>query len=279
MSKVSVVIPCYNYADYLPETVKSCVRQTLHDLEIIIVNDGSPDNTKAVALDLIRQFPERDIRLINQENQGLSASRNNAIQQCAGQYVLPLDADDLMEPEMAEACATLLDQNPDIGVAYTKCRYFGEVNKIPDWVRPYDFGLLCVKNILCYASMYRKEAWEDAGGYYEKMRWGYEDWEFWVRTGRLGWRGRLIDSPLFLHRIHGKTMYAGAFERDLELKARIILNNRACYSDAGIGWAKEVEARGLTEELARNPCWEASKAVLNGHIPEVIKTAKGTVKR
>ena len=101
MSRVSIIIPCYNYADYLTETVKSCVRQTLDDLEIIIINDGSPDNTEAVALDLISQFPERDIQLINQENQRLSASRNNAIRQCTGQYVLPLDADDLFEPEMA----------------------------------------------------------------------------------------------------------------------------------------------------------------------------------
>src|SRR5262245_60439055 len=92
---VTIVIPCYNQARYLPETVASVVGQTFDRWEAVIVDDGSSDDTSAVARGLIERYPGRRISLISQANQGLGASRNIGIAATYAPYVLPLDADDL----------------------------------------------------------------------------------------------------------------------------------------------------------------------------------------
>ncbi len=252
---VSIIIPCYNYGHYLAAAVASCVDQTWNDLEIVIVNDGSSDATQQIAEDCIQRYPDRQIRIIHQENSGLSASRNNAIALSTGEFILPLDADDLFEPAMVEKCARLLMNDAEASIAYTGCRYFGDVDKIPGWIRPWNFRLLCEKDILCYASMYRRNLWETIGGYSLDMDKGYEDWEFWIRAGRYGFAGKLINEPLFLHRIHGRTMHAEAQEHGLELMAKIALNNRDCYSRETLYWAKRVNASGVTEQLNKHSVW------------------------
>ncbi len=229
--RVSVIIPCYNQATLLGQAVDSCLAQTWESMEIIVVNDGSPDDTAAVAGRLAQEHAGRVV-VLDQPNQGLAAARNNAVAASRGEYILPLDADDMFEPDMVRACAGLLDARPDLGIAYTLCRYFGDVESVPTWVVSWDPGLLCVKDILCYASMYRRELFDAIGGYRTDMEWGYEDWEFWVRAARHGWTGELIERPLFLHRLHGRTMYTGALERDAELKARMVAGNEACYDEA-----------------------------------------------
>lgn len=254
--KVSIIIPCYNYGNYLAEAVESCVDQTWVHTEIIIVNDGSTDNTKFVAQTLIDKYPEKTIKLIDQKNMGLPISRNNAVAMSTGDYILPLDADDIFEPQMCEQCVNLLETEPEVSIAYTACRYFGDVDKIADWIRPWDYRSLCKKDILCYASMYRRDLWERIGGYSPGMSGGYEDWEFWIRAGRNGFSGKLIPEPFFLHRIHGHTMYDRAFLRDIELKSKIVINNQACYSQETILWATEVEKTGVTEYIKQNFVWE-----------------------
>jgi glycosyltransferase involved in cell wall biosynthesis len=255
---VSIIIPCYNYGHYLKVAVDSCIHQTWKNIEIIVVNDGSPDDTKRVAEACIEKYSKFKIRLINQENMGLSASRNNAIALSRGDYILPLDADDLFEPYMVQKCVALLENQREIAIAYTGCRYFGDMDKISDWIRPWNFRLLCDKDILCYASMYRRNVWEFIGGYGLDMAIGYEDWEFWIRAGRHGFSGRLISEPLFLHRIHGKTMHGEAVLHDLELKSKIALKNPDCYSSETLSWAKEIEKSGVTEYIKQNFVWNVA---------------------
>ena len=259
--KVSIIIPCYNYGQYLQDAVKSCIDQTWTNFEIIIINDGSSDNTLDVAKACREKYSNYNVSVINQENQGLVSSRNNAIIISSGEFILPLDADDLFEPGMIECCVNALLTNPKASICYTNCRYFGDIEKIPDWIRPWDFAQLCEKDILCYASMYRRRVWDETNGYSDLMNNGYEDWEFWIRAGRHGFKGLYIDSPLFLHRIHGRTMYAKAFEKDLELKAKIALNNSECYSEETLYWAKAVMKKGLTDDLRRNFVWKINEEI------------------
>ncbi|KAF0219373.1 MAG: hypothetical protein FD174_2072 [Geobacteraceae bacterium] len=236
---VSVVIPCYKQACYLPEAVESVVNQTFMQWECIIVNDGSPDNTSDVARQLIARHPDKNIRLIEKANGGLADARNAGIKGAKGKYILPLDADDKIHPDMLAKTVALLDANPDIAIAYTDLIHFGHVNRHIQ-AAEYDFNKLCLGNQLNYCSLYRREAWEAVGGYNTNMVWGYEDWNFWVGCGEKGFIAKRIPEPLLHYRVKEASMFTKAIEHDAELKAQIALNHPRLYTEETIRWAKKV---------------------------------------
>ena len=237
--EVSIIIPCYNHAHYLPEAVGSVVNQTFTHWECIIVNDGSLDNTPRIANSLIMQYSEKRIRLINQGNKGLAEARNAGIKASKGKYILPLDADDLIHPEMLQKMVNLLNEHSEIAIAYTDVKHFGSANRII-CAGEYDFKRLCLQNHLNYCSLYRREAWESAGGYNPNMVWGYEDWDFWISCGEKGYYGKRISEPLFMYRVKETSMYTKALEHHSELMARIILNHPNLYDPQLISEAKKI---------------------------------------
>ncbi len=120
--KVSVIVPCFNYAHYLPFTLESVSSQTYQNWECLIVNDGSVDNTESVAMDFVR----RDNRfiLINQVNKGLSEARNTGIRNCSGELVLFLDSDDLIhEGKLKHSVGIFLEQ-PHCNIVYGNSYFF-----------------------------------------------------------------------------------------------------------------------------------------------------------
>ena len=165
--RVTVVIPCYRQAEFLSDSVASVCAQSFVDLEIVIVDDGSPDDTAEVAERLAAAYPNRRIRLLRQANQGLSASRNNGIAAAAGEYVLPLDADDLIAPTFVEDCVRVLDARTDVSIAYGTQRYFGELNEFPP-MPEYDLALLTRRNLFPCTALVRRQAWTEVGGFDEQ---------------------------------------------------------------------------------------------------------------
>jgi len=250
--EVSIIIPCYNQAHYLPEAVGSVVNQTLTHWECIIVNDGSGDNTPRIANSLIMQYSEKQIRLINQENKGLAEARNTGIKASKGKYILPLDADDLIHPEMLQKTVSLLKTHPEIAIAYTDVKHFGSANRIV-CAGEYDFKRLCFQNHLNYCSLYRREAWESAGGYNPNMVWGYEDWDFWISCGEKGYYGKRFSEPLFMYRVKETSMYTKALEHHSELMARIILNHPSLYDQKHALEAKLILDQCSTGKLKTDP--------------------------
>jgi glycosyltransferase involved in cell wall biosynthesis/MoaA/NifB/PqqE/SkfB family radical SAM enzyme/predicted SAM-dependent methyltransferase len=236
-SLVSVIIPCYNQAQYLPEAVESVVNQTYQNWECIIVNDGSPDNTSDVTRELIAKYPDNKIILLEKPNGGLADARNFGIRHSKGKYILPLDSDDFMKPERIEKMVALLESDKGIAIAYTDAAHFGSVNKIVNECE-YDFGRLRFENHLNYSSMYRREAWDAAGGYNTNMKKGYEDWDFWISCGEKGFYGKRIPEPLLMYRVKESSMYTEALESHDELVARIILNHPLLYEEKDVAAAK-----------------------------------------
>ncbi len=232
--KVSVIIPCYNYGKYLLETVESVLKQTYKDFEVIIINDGSPDNTREVAEGLISQNPEFSIRLINQRNSGQPAiSRNRGIAAAYGEYILPLDGDDMIAPEYLEEAVRILDNDPDVDLVYPD-----QLHIYPDKTRIYGFGdwdpaKLARENYLPYCSMYRKSVWEEVGGYRTNVV-GYEDWDFWIGCAENGLQGCRLPKPYFIYRRHESGLYNTTEDRDELLRAQIKLNHPVLYSEAEI---------------------------------------------
>ncbi|RCK71812.1 MAG: putative N-acetylgalactosaminyl-diphosphoundecaprenol glucuronosyltransferase [Ignavibacteriae bacterium] len=236
---ISVIIPCYNYARYLPEAVESVINQTFQDFEIIIVNDGSTDNTQSVAESLIKKYSQYKIRLINQENSGNPAiSRNRGIKLSAGKYILCLDADDKLAPTMLEECLNVLKTTPEVAIVYTdRLDFDGEDSVV--LAKDYNFEKLKYENHISYCALFKKEVWEKVGGYRTNVI-GCEDWDFWIAAGSRGFYGYHINKPLFHYRKHSSGVYQQALRNMRLLKAKIILNNPQVYSEKEILEAKNI---------------------------------------
>lgn len=254
ITKVSVVIPCYNYGKYLVDAVESVLGQTYDDYEIIIVDDGSNDTETIEVLDKINEV-HPEILMVRQENQGVSAARNNGIKSSKGEYILILDADDKIEPEMLMKCVEEIEKDAEIGFIYTNVKYFGEY----DFVlrkQEYSFYDLLLANYIVVASLFRKKAWEDVGGYDEKMKNGFEDWEFFIRMGKNGWFGRLIKEPLFCYRKHGKSVNYEAAKKHEEIISYIREKHADIYSEENLNmlkkkWNSESFFAGIWKTITR----------------------------
>ena len=196
---VSVVIPCCNYGHYLAECLDSVFAQTYQDLEVIVVDDGSTDNTSEVC----GRYSK--VRYVKQENRGLSAARNTGIRHAKGQYIQPLDADDRLAPTAIAQCVKLLD-SADIACPGQQEFEAGK-RFYPRTGWNFSIAAFIKGNRIHCASMFRRKAWVAVGGYDEAMRDGFEDWDFWVRLLGNGFdRVRVIDEPLFFYRVHRDSM-------------------------------------------------------------------------
>jgi glycosyltransferase involved in cell wall biosynthesis len=197
VNKVSVVIPCYNAGKYLDEAVRSALAQTWQNLEVVIVDDGSTDPS---TLDLLKKVPWPRTRIFHQQNAGPAAARNHAVREAYGCYILPLDADDRIEPTYIEKAVAVLEDRPDVGCVYCKARKFG-AERGPWNLPPYTLRELVIDNVIFVTSLYRKADWESVGGYNEKLRHGVEDYDFWVKIVHLGRDVVQLDDYLFNYRI------------------------------------------------------------------------------
>ncbi len=204
---ISVIIPCFNYGRFIEEAVQSVLAQTFKDYEIIIIDDGSTDFlTMEVLTEIEKKHP--GIKIIHQPNGHLSNARNNGIKVSRGEFYLPLDADDTIEPTLLEKCYAVISQEPELGYVYPYVRFFG--NKDFVWEnQEFNFYDLLWVNHPTLSALIRKKAWEESGGYDEDMKEGYEDWEFWIRLGKGRWFGKLLPEPLFNYRKHGESMLSG----------------------------------------------------------------------
>ncbi|MEU6867453.1 glycosyltransferase family A protein [Streptomyces sp. NPDC046876] len=258
---VSVVIPCHDYGRYLPEAVSSVISQTFRDWEIVIVDDGSTDNSVDVAEALIAHHPDRRIRLLQQANAGVSAARNTGIEASAGRYILPLDADDVIAATMLEKTVAVLDSDPGVAIASTDVFAFTD-DDLPPQAMPfpaYSRELLLQRLIMFYCSLFRREAWQTVGGYNEGMRAG-EDWDFWIGCVEHGFDAHHIHEPLFGARNKDTGLHVEAAENDLAIRARIVANHPGLFKPITRNWAQAVLSQ------------DAEACLRDDHVPDDILT-------
>lgn len=211
---VSIVIPCYNQGCYLEEAVLSVINSSYKNIEIIIINDGSTDNTDEVANKLQKEFSY--IRYFYQENKGPSAARNLGIKNSIGEIILPLDADDRISDKYIEDAVQSLANQPNVKVVYCHAEMFGE--RSGKWVLPeFVLNKLIRRNLIFSSALYRKTDWERIGGYDEEMTWSLEDWDFWLSMLKDG--GDVVRLPLvgFYYRISKNTRTENARNEGLKL--------------------------------------------------------------
>jgi glycosyltransferase involved in cell wall biosynthesis len=241
--RVSVVIPCFNYGRYLADAVQSTLASSLREIEIIIVDDGSTDDSREVAQRLIDEHPAR-IQLIAQSNCGAPGQvRNVGIDRARGEYILCLDADDKIGPEFLRACVAALDAAPQAGIAYADFQMFDEADTLQQPPPSWNSRVECDCNFVGSASVFRRRAWEQAGGYETDLAMvGYEDWDFWVSCVEQGWTGVKAPGALWYYRVHGGSVYSTHVRRDQELKARIVLKHPTLYCENQRHWATAILA-------------------------------------
>lgn len=224
--KISVIIPAYNQAEYLPDAVESVYNQTFPPHEIIVINDGSTDNTKEIAERyMYSKFPmiESPVKVINQVNKGLPSARNTGIMAATGDYLMFLDADDiLMENCLERLAQEALGSGADILAPSFK--EFGKSNR-EIILGGFDMEDLKQANRLGYFCLIKKSALVEIGGYNPKMKFGWEDWDLWFDMFKRGYSIAVVPEVLVLYRVKEKSMIHEANAHAEELSSQIHKNH------------------------------------------------------
>lgn len=195
---VSVIVPCYNQAQFLSEALESVILQTYTNWECIIVNDGSPDNTDEVAKEWIKK--DDRIKYILKINEGVSKARNRAIENAIGEFILPLDADDKISKRYIELALNEFIKNKKLKVVYCDAEYFGDKKGKID-LKSFTLNSLSNKNMIFCTALYRKSDWKRVFGYDDLMVVGLEDWEFWISMLKNGGEVKKINYLGFFYRV------------------------------------------------------------------------------
>lgn len=177
---VSVIVPLYNASAYVTEALDSVLASTYRPLEVVVVDDGSKDDSLSVVQTYAKMHPE--VRVLHQENAGVSVARNHAIHKAKGEYILPVDADDKIGQTYIEHAVAAMQE----GVRVVGCRaeFFGA--RQGEWkLPPFSHALLARKNMIPISSLFRKVDWLQTGGFCEEEIYR-EDWCFWIGLMELG---------------------------------------------------------------------------------------------
>lgn len=195
-----MVIPCYNSGNTLEDTLTSVKAQTWTNIEIVVVDDGSTDPKTLNLLDGLL-----GVKLVRQANSGLPSARNTGFLSAKGEYVLPLDADDWLEPETIQLMLQALKAS-DNATQFAFCDIQLEGEAVGCLNKNYNYFEQLFLNQLPYCLLMPKKIWEEVDGYDTNLVNGYEDWDFNIRLGRHGYYGLRISQPLFHYRVSSKGM-------------------------------------------------------------------------
>lgn len=203
----TVIIPAYNQGHYLGQAIDSALAQTRDDFEIIVVDDGSTDDTAAVA----RAYAaDARVRYIHQPNAGLSAARNTGIRNARGRYLTFLDSDDLFLPQKLEQLTAHLEADSRLGLVSGQAIPIDEsgarLGAIFDQPLPDEGRRLLLGNPLHVGSVLLRRSWQEKVGLFDETLRSYEDWDMWLRLALAGCPMASLDTPVSLYRFHTAQM-------------------------------------------------------------------------
>lgn len=196
---VSVVIATHDYAQYISEAIASILAQTYQKLEIIVVDDGSTDNTREV----VQQYPQ--VKYVYQERKGArtpSRARNNGIALSHGEYIVALDADDRLCPEYIAKCLEAIKGDDRIGFVWTATQEFGDSCEIRvPHIMHHRLSVYRGTGGQLGAALMRRVAFNDVGGYDLALP-ALEDWDLAIRVIKKGWKAKPLFEVLHFVRVH-----------------------------------------------------------------------------
>ncbi len=244
---VSIVVLCHNYGRYLAEALDSAIAQDYASTELVVVDDGSTDDSLEVA-----SRYEGRARILTQANQGLARTCNRGAREASGDHFVFLSADDRLEPTYVSELMAALERRPGASFAYCAMRRFGAESGVQP-ARPFSaFSLIRGRNYINGSALTRRADYLEAGGYPEDLGEGaFDDWDFWLTMLEHGRRGTYVPEPLLHWRRHpggsknpasrgtAETETARIRQRHSELHRRISgARGQAAYAlDRGVGLA------------------------------------------
>ncbi len=224
MLNISIVIPCYRGETFLSKAIDSVLAQSFADLEVIIVDDCSPDRCAEIA----KEYARRDsrVRLIQREsNGGVARAWNTGFSAARGHYFLRLAQDDWLSPDAIGLMSGFLDAHPDVGLTYAPMDIVTETGELlVTYMTPEDSPLL-PSNKMGLCAMWRRDVWESVGLFDPKCDFA-EDYDYWLRVSLRFKLARCCDRPLLNFRHHGQQNSATGEKRQ-QIAAR-----RAVYKHA-----------------------------------------------
>ncbi len=235
--KISVISACYNHGKFINEMIESVFNQTLDDYEIIIVNDGSTDNTA----EILKNINQERVKIIHTENQGPSDARNTAIRHARASIIMNLDADDKIAPDLLKKAYNIFSSRPNVGIVYSDAELFGTRSgkfKLAD----YSLKKMLFDNRIISQAFFRKEDWEKVGGYSAELVYDLEDWDFWLLIIELGRDVAKIPEKLVYYRIYNNPdeSRSGRRKKDrlktLETLTTIFRRHKNLYSTYPRAW-------------------------------------------
>lgn len=228
MSKVSIIITAHNYAEFLPRCLESAFKQTYDNYEIIVVDDGSTDETPEILQEAKINSTET-LRTLRLEGEGLPTACNEGIKTADGEYIVRLDADDYFDENLLTVEANYLDANQDINLVFPDYYTVDRDGDILDHVRLMrvnDEVELLNRSPLAAGAMYHREAWKQIGGYSEYLDY-QEDYDFWIRFIN-EFDVRNVNLPLMYYRQHDDSMsqnLSGRLDARENIKKRFVDHN------------------------------------------------------
>ena len=207
MPTVSTIVPAYNQGHYLEEAIRSVLTQSYGDFEIVVVDDGSTDDTAHVAKSFAH---DSRLRYIRQENRGLSAARNTGIRHATGKFLTYLDSDDLFLPEKLHFLLSVVEARPELGFVAGQAILIDETGQsrgeVFDRGLPQNTAELLLGNPLHVGSVLVRREWQERVGFFDESLRSYEDWDLWLRLARAGCPMAWVPHPVSLYRFHRKQM-------------------------------------------------------------------------
>ena len=209
---VSVIVPAYNSASYITAALNSVLEQTYRDFEIIVIDDGSTDETRTIA----ERYRDRGVLVIWQPNAGPTAARNRGLAIAKGKLIALLDSDDVWEPIYLETMVQLLTLHPEISIAFPDVLYFGTskfAGKRFQEVYPPNVPITFSKLVrgvshVCLHAMLRREVFDRVGLFDEEI-WSAGDFDFWLRALHAGCQIEPVEKVLAKYRRHRSSMSLG----------------------------------------------------------------------
>ena len=252
MPKVSVIVPSHNLGRYLGETLQSVKDQTFPDWECIVVDDASQDGSPAVA----QEFMNTDGRfslLVLPENEGVARVRNRGLTAAKGEYVLFLDADDLITPEYMAAAVEALDSDPSLTLVYGRAERFGTQSS---WdLPPFSMDTMLASNCLYISCFFRKRV---AASFDPAFDAGYEDWDFWLSVLEKVHVPKVLQLPqlCFRYRTRRGSRNTGVSDAALKtIRYQLWKKHKALYARYFCDPCQTVEYRRMERSFQKASRW------------------------
>lgn len=216
--KISIIIINYNKANFLTESINSALKNQSELCEILIVDDGSTDGS----IEIINQYkPHSNVRIILKDNEGVIKTRNRAINEALGEYIIQLDGDDVLEENFIESAIKEISEDESIGIVYGSTSFIGAKSGVWD-LGEYKLEKQLYTNQIVITALFRKSDFLKTKGYDVLFNEGYEDWDFWMSIIGLNKKVVQLAIPSLKYRIlEGSRNHS--ITKDVEIKLRKLI--------------------------------------------------------